>query len=181
MIINPNHSFFFRTWVDRTRFDLSGGITTPAPRWATANSALSIWSSLLLHQIWSDLDLIWSNLDLIWSDQILNLIWSDQILNLIWSDQILIWSDLIRSNLDLIWSDQILNLISSSLLLHQGLIFVVDCADRDRIDEARQELHRFHSISTIKKLKQSSIASSPRSVFYLHLLGSSTTGRCAMP
>ena len=24
----------------------------------------------------------------------------------------------------------------------QGLIFVVDCADRDRIDEARQELHR---------------------------------------
>ena len=105
--MNPNHSFFFRTWVDRTRFDLSGGITTPAPRWATANSALSIWS----------------NLDLIWSDQILNLIWS-------------------------------------SLLLHQGLIFVVDCADRDRIDEARQELHRFHSISTIKKLKQSFIASS---------------------
>ena len=151
--MNPNHSFFFRTWVDRTRFDLSGGITTPAPRWATANSALSIWSSLLLHQIWSDLDLIWSNLDLIWSDQILNLIWSDQILNLIWS----------------------------SLLLHQGLIFVVDCADRDRIDEARQELHRFHSILTIEKLKQSSIASSPRSVFHLRLLGSSTTGRCAMP
>ena len=146
MIINPNHSFFFRTWVDRTRFDLSGGITTPAPRWATANFALSIWSSPLLHQNWS-------NLDLIWSDQILNLIWSDQILNLIWS----------------------------SLLLHQGLIFVVDCADRDRIDEARQELHRFHSISTIKKLKQSFIASSPCSVFYLHLLGSSTTGRCAMP
>ena len=26
--------------------------------------------------------------------------------------------------------------------LSQGLIFVVDCADRDRIDEARQELHR---------------------------------------
>lgn len=24
----------------------------------------------------------------------------------------------------------------------QGLIFVVDCADRDRIDEAKQELHR---------------------------------------
>jgi ADP-ribosylation factor protein 6 len=24
----------------------------------------------------------------------------------------------------------------------QGLIFVVDCADRDRIEEARQELHR---------------------------------------
>ena len=24
----------------------------------------------------------------------------------------------------------------------QGLIFVVDCADRDRIDEARQELHK---------------------------------------
>lgn len=24
----------------------------------------------------------------------------------------------------------------------QGLIFVVDCADRDRVDEARQELHR---------------------------------------
>ena len=24
----------------------------------------------------------------------------------------------------------------------QGLIYVVDCADRDRIDEARQELHR---------------------------------------
>merc|ERR1712106_1203365 len=24
----------------------------------------------------------------------------------------------------------------------QGLIFVVDCADRDRIDEARQQLHR---------------------------------------
>lgn len=24
----------------------------------------------------------------------------------------------------------------------QGLIFVVDCADRDRIDEARTELHR---------------------------------------
>ncbi|XP_005079102.2 ADP-ribosylation factor 6-like [Mesocricetus auratus] len=24
----------------------------------------------------------------------------------------------------------------------QGLIFVVDCADRDRIDKARQELHR---------------------------------------
>ncbi|CAN2387200.1 ADP-ribosylation factor 6 [Pristimantis euphronides] len=24
----------------------------------------------------------------------------------------------------------------------QGLIFVVDCADRDRIDEARQALHR---------------------------------------
>lgn len=24
----------------------------------------------------------------------------------------------------------------------QGLIFVVDCADRERIDEARQELHR---------------------------------------
>lgn len=24
----------------------------------------------------------------------------------------------------------------------QGLIFVVDCADRDRLDEARQELHR---------------------------------------
>lgn len=24
----------------------------------------------------------------------------------------------------------------------QGLIFVIDCADRDRIDEARQELHR---------------------------------------
>lgn len=24
----------------------------------------------------------------------------------------------------------------------QGLIFVVDCADRDRIDEARNELHR---------------------------------------
>lgn len=24
----------------------------------------------------------------------------------------------------------------------QGLIFVVDCADHDRIDEARQELHR---------------------------------------
>ena len=144
MITNPNHSLFFRTWVDRTRFDLSGGITTPAPRWATSSSALSIWSSLLLHQIWSDLDLIWSNLDLIWSDQILNLIWS-------------------------------------SLLLHQGLIFVVDCADRDRIDEARQELHRFHSISTIKKLKQSFIASSPRSVFYLHLSGSSTTGRCAMP
>lgn len=28
------------------------------------------------------------------------------------------------------------------LLGTQGLIFVVDCADRDRIDEARQELHR---------------------------------------
>ncbi|TWW72127.1 ADP-ribosylation factor 6 [Takifugu flavidus] len=27
----------------------------------------------------------------------------------------------------------------------QGLIFVVDCADRDRIDEARQELHRIIS------------------------------------
>ncbi len=24
----------------------------------------------------------------------------------------------------------------------QGLIFVVDCADRDRVEEARQELHR---------------------------------------
>ena len=24
----------------------------------------------------------------------------------------------------------------------QGLIFVVDCADRDRIDEAKQEMHR---------------------------------------
>ena len=24
----------------------------------------------------------------------------------------------------------------------QGLIFVVDCADRDRVDEARQEMHR---------------------------------------
>ena len=24
----------------------------------------------------------------------------------------------------------------------QGLVYVVDCADRDRIDEARQELHR---------------------------------------
>lgn len=24
----------------------------------------------------------------------------------------------------------------------QGLIYVVDCSDRDRIDEARQELHR---------------------------------------
>lgn len=24
----------------------------------------------------------------------------------------------------------------------QGLIFVVDCADKDRIEEARQELHR---------------------------------------
>lgn len=33
--------------------------------------------------------------------------------------------------------------ISRVLLLGtQGLIFVVDCADRDRIDEARQELHR---------------------------------------
>ena len=29
-----------------------------------------------------------------------------------------------------------------SLAGTQGLIFVVDCADRDRIDEARQELHR---------------------------------------
>ena len=98
--MNPNHSLFFRTWVDRTRFDLSGGITTPAPRWATANSA---------------------------SDQVFSSTRSDQILNLIWS----------------------------SLLLHQGLIFVVDCADRDRIDEARQELHRFHSILKIAKLKQS--------------------------
>ena len=79
-----------------------------------SNCQLCVCSSLLLHQIWS-------NLDLIWLDQILNLIWS-------------------------------------SLLLHQGLIFVVDCADRDRIDEARQELHRFHSILTIAKLKQSSIA-----------------------
>lgn len=29
-----------------------------------------------------------------------------------------------------------------SFLGTQGLIFVVDCADRDRIDEARTELHR---------------------------------------
>ena len=28
------------------------------------------------------------------------------------------------------------------ILLIQGLIFVVDCADRDRIEEARHELHR---------------------------------------
>lgn len=33
-----------------------------------------------------------------------------------------------------------INLIKSSGT--QGLIFVVDCADRDRIDEARTELHR---------------------------------------
>lgn len=35
---------------------------------------------------------------------------------------------------------QLLSFIA--ILGTQGLIFVVDCADRDRIDEARQELHR---------------------------------------
>lgn len=33
----------------------------------------------------------------------------------------------------------------------QGLIFVVDCADRDRIDEARQELHRIINDRAMKE------------------------------
>lgn len=33
----------------------------------------------------------------------------------------------------------------------QGLIFVVDCADRDRIDEARDELHRIISDREMKE------------------------------
>lgn len=40
-------------------------------------------------------------------------------------------------------TDTFIQKISQVLLSGtQGLIFVVDCADRDRIDEARQELHR---------------------------------------
>lgn len=35
-----------------------------------------------------------------------------------------------------------MNINGCRILGTQGLIFVVDCADRDRIDEARQELHR---------------------------------------
>lgn len=39
-------------------------------------------------------------------------------------------------------SRSLINSLSFKLSGTQGLIFVVDCADRDRIDEARQELHR---------------------------------------
>ncbi|KAF4531710.1 hypothetical protein B566_EDAN009352 [Ephemera danica] len=52
-----------------------------------------------------------------------------------------VWQ-LTRENQDVGGQDKIRPLWRHYYTGTQGLIFVVDCADRDRIDEARQELHR---------------------------------------